>query len=454
MVAGLKFLSKKSFNPQNLTNQKSVWEREQEHKREVARIRERERQMTIERDHEELARSREGASGGQKATLRFMYDAPPGLQQSQSSKHGHDHVVDEDGNADWNHKVHHGESSRDEEFLFQRKSGDDDAAAAFRRMLAGAVSSSVVPGNEDIDEPKEENSLSNLRNEESVRNDDRNMTTSSLIISGSTAEAGSIDKSQLTQLEKAVGKKNGTSALTYQEQIARFPQLKNAPVALKQKGGKSGATNNDECIQTHLNFKPLGAQIRNVRCMACKIWGHSKGDRECKLSGWDPFSLTSSSAAAACNQFNGNEFLDAKNYGQSRSSSCTTKEDRIADIHPKDQRENRTNHDNDDDDDENDDNDSVEKRSKHKKKRKRYEKESSTRTRSGSDDYKKTKRRKKKSHGREKCRSYDYSDDESLSDSDSRRRRHKRRKRHHKSHRRDHRTRSLSRSPSSTSETT
>eukprot|EP01083_Nonionella_stella_P280355 953781_1 len=79
MVAGLKFLSKKSFNPQNLVNQKSVWEREQESKREKDRHRRREKQLTIERDHEELARSREGASGGQRAALSFMYDAPPGL---------------------------------------------------------------------------------------------------------------------------------------------------------------------------------------------------------------------------------------------------------------------------------------------------------------------------------------------------------------------------------------
>jgi hypothetical protein len=67
-----KFLSKKSFNPQNLVNQKSVWEREQESNREAARFRERERQLTIERDHEELAKSRDGASGGHKAALRFM----------------------------------------------------------------------------------------------------------------------------------------------------------------------------------------------------------------------------------------------------------------------------------------------------------------------------------------------------------------------------------------------
>merc|ERR1711862_377424 len=38
-----------------------------------------------------------------------------------------------------------------------------------------------------------------------------------------------------------------------------------------------------------LNFKPLGAVLRNVRCMACGKWGHSRGDRECEVSGWNPF---------------------------------------------------------------------------------------------------------------------------------------------------------------------
>ena len=93
MVAGLKFLSKKSFNPQNLVNQKSVWEREQESKREKDRHRRRKKQLVIERDHEELARSREGASGGQRAALSFMYDAPPGLgkdKDKQRNEYGYE----------------------------------------------------------------------------------------------------------------------------------------------------------------------------------------------------------------------------------------------------------------------------------------------------------------------------------------------------------------------------
>lgn len=452
MVAGLKFLSKKSFNPQNLNNQKSVWEREQEHKREEARVRERERQLTIERDHEELARSREGASGGQKATLRFMYDAPPGLQQSQSSSHGHDvkdgdvgdclnnlHAERESGakGTDDSHKISRDRDHDDgghprESFSFQRNSGDDDAAAAFRRMLAGAVSSKHDSSNCH----KDESTLLPQQNQ--------NMVTSSLIISGSTAEAGTMDKSQLTQLEKAVGKKNGSSTLTYQEQIARFPQLKNAPVALKQKGRKSSdATNGEESIQTHLNFKPLGAQIRNVRCMACKIWGHSKGDRECKLSGWDPFSLTTTPAS---DRLDGIEPSSDSNIDrQSHSSNVNVnvnQEDRICEKYNKqiDKRKKRNKIDDDDSDDY-----SIEKRYKKKKKRK-HGKESSRRTRRDE-----IKSKKKKSHSRDKCSSYEYSDDGSSNESESRRGRHERKRKRHHSHRRHRVCSPCSRSPSSNS---
>ena len=47
-----------------------------------------------------------------------------------------------------------------------------------------------------------------------------------------------------------------------------------------------------------MNFKPLGQVIRNVQCMACKKWGHARGERECELSGWNPFQMSAPPAAA------------------------------------------------------------------------------------------------------------------------------------------------------------
>lgn len=39
-----------------------------------------------------------------------------------------------------------------------------------------------------------------------------------------------------------------------------------------------------------IKFNPLGKQLRNVKCLKCGEYGHQRGDRECKMGGWDPFS--------------------------------------------------------------------------------------------------------------------------------------------------------------------
>lgn len=387
MVQGLKFLSKKSFNPQNLSNQKRTWEREQEQKREEARLRERERQLVIERDHEELARSRDGASGGQKASLRFMYDQPSSLDAKKKD--------DElEGIHDDSTK------SNGDEVESYRKAGDDDAAAAFRRMLAG------------VHEEQQENDSETV-----------NDLGSSLIISGSTAEANATEqKRELTQLEKAVGKRNGMSSLTYEEQISRFPQLKNAPIAIKRKG-----KGEEDDPKTNLNFKPLGAQIRNVRCLACKIWGHQKGDRECKLSGWDPFSSSSMNAMSAIpsssimpdskqRPVNGDKHDDHDYYGPSKTEDRERK------------RQNRYYSDSDSEDS--------------RDRRRRRKKKSSRRKDSRRD---RSDRKRRKSSRR---RDYDSDRSSDFSRDYERRRRDRKRKKEERK-RRD--SRSRSRSPSSRS---
>ena len=185
-----------------------------------------------------MARARGGETGAAASMLKFMYVPPPSIVGSCTSN-------------DSSNRIH----------LTQRQPGDDDAAAAFREMLAAAAG--AVESNLD-GESSEEYSLpfSNSRG---------------AALQGSTVESNK-KKEHMSALEKAVGKKT-LQGLTLEEQIERFPQLKNAPMA-------KGMTETN----VHVTFKPLGTQLRNVRCLACGVWGHSRNDRECLVSGWDPFS--------------------------------------------------------------------------------------------------------------------------------------------------------------------
>ena len=60
----------------------------------------------------------------------------------------------------------------------------------------------------------------------------------------------------------------------------KFDFLKNAPVEGKYV----------ENIEHR--FRPLGHEVRNVRCLRCGNWGHQTGDRECPMKDFNPLDST------------------------------------------------------------------------------------------------------------------------------------------------------------------
>lgn len=259
MGGGLAFLTKKSFNPANWSNQRQVWEARQTHASEQRRLAEREAQLKREREEEDMARLVGGEEEGGRKALGFMYEGGriPGLKREK---------VEE-------------ETPRQNEFaaksdsLYERQPGDDDAAAAFRAMLArGTVEETNTPAGADM-----------------------------VVEATATADVNQEEKGEhvdnRTNLEKAVGRGiNSGSGVTLTQQIERFPMLKNAPMVLKKpKEGEAEQTTD----VVGLNFKPLGQVLRNVKCLSCGEWGHSKGDRECKVSGWDPFRMSATAPSVA-----------------------------------------------------------------------------------------------------------------------------------------------------------
>ena len=93
MGGGLTFLSKKSFNPSNIANQRRVWEARQQSESERRRLVEREAQIKREREEEELARVIGGEEEGGRKALGFMYEAGkvPGLKKEGNCNNNNDY---------------------------------------------------------------------------------------------------------------------------------------------------------------------------------------------------------------------------------------------------------------------------------------------------------------------------------------------------------------------------
>jgi CBF1 interacting corepressor len=297
MGGGLAFLTKKSFNPANWSNQKQVWEARQKEGIDKRRIAERDAQLRREREEEDLARAVGGEEGGGRKALSFMYDAGrvPGLERRRGDGGGGSGGGGKDGGGGcdgegWKHRdVKGGEGGRRDcggegpSLSYERQPGDDDAAAAFREILARGI----VPAGESAS-PMMAPSHSAMSREDG--------STDAAAANNEARERGD----HRTNLEKAVGRGiNAGSGVTLAQQMERFPMLKGAPRVLPKgtgTGDKESSTGETDVVG--LNFKPLGQVLRNVKCVKCGEWGHTMGDRECKLTGWDPFASVAASASA------------------------------------------------------------------------------------------------------------------------------------------------------------
>ncbi|KAL3791901.1 hypothetical protein HJC23_010761 [Cyclotella cryptica] len=276
MGGGLAFLTKKSFNPANWSNQRQVWEARQKHAAEQRRISEREAQLKREREEEDMARLMGGEQEGGRKALGFMYEGGriPGLKRDDGKK-----VENEFGSE----SIVGGEGGKSAS-LYERQPGDDDAAAAFRAMLAQGNAPA-----KDVGSAAEANAASTTEPTEEEK-----------------AAATTEGRDHRTNLEKAVGRGiNAGSGVTLAQQMERFPMLKGAPMVLQKP--KDAADDKDQPTDVAgLNFKPLGQVLRNVKCLSCGKWGHSRGDRECEVSGWDPFRISAPAAPAKVDNISAN----------------------------------------------------------------------------------------------------------------------------------------------------
>lgn len=300
MVQGMAFLSKKGFNPHNNVNRKLVWEAQQHSKLEKERLRRRQEQLKREQEDKELELATRGEIGGSQAQLRFMYDAPPGMEKDTKN---HNDNRDAGSNNNITGKSNSNDDIND---LARVKPGDDAAAVAFRQMLAATTSNgdNIEHATKNADDEmldKDQDGTNKFKFTPSLQGsmveaDSRYNNSGELKDDDAKKKSKALTDSR-SALEKEVGRKNRSSQnnLSYEQQIERFPQLKNAPMMVKR-GTTTSADGNDEAgtsAPMMVHFKPLGSQILHVRCLACGIWGHARGDRECKKSGWNPFALPS-----------------------------------------------------------------------------------------------------------------------------------------------------------------
>jgi hypothetical protein len=311
----LSFLHKKSWHTGKSVNQRDVWHDEEKVKEEAERMRKRSETLEKEKEQEEMERIINGETASQRQGLSFMYKQPESLTAKGAA-------AVKGSNVDIKTSFH---EQGEEDGLFDED--DDPAVRDFKRMMAGRAVAAAT---------------ANSANTATAT------TASSASASASAAPFDDDGKpDHRSALEKSVGKRQNSS-MTVSSQIALHPELKNAPMA-----HKSGADMDNMIIK----FNPLGKVLRNVRCKLCGFVGHAKGDRECKVGGWDPFSNTGFSKGDAAKS------SDTAEKDTSAKSDTTTKKHRERAVEKRDRS-----------DDSDDDSDGSRRRKKKSKKEKKSKK--------------------------------------------------------------------------------
>ena len=244
----LSFLSKKSWHTAKHSNIKNVFMEEEKEKVVIKMSEERQRTIEREAELENLERAIGGEDAVAKHQLSFMYNKPPG---------GDENDVSLNANANANANNPNSTNNIVDASSAQIQEDDDPATREFRAMLAGEIAASAL----STDSTQKLSTTNNAEPVDSNRLMGANDTRSSL--------------------EKQVGR-GAAVDISLAEQVARFPELKNAPMAAGM-----------HATSVQVKFAPLGKQFRQVKCIKCGLWGHSKGDRDCKdKGGFDPFSMS------------------------------------------------------------------------------------------------------------------------------------------------------------------
>jgi hypothetical protein len=247
------YLLLKSWTPYNKQNQQRIWIAEQTKKENERREKERSEAIAQQADRDETARLLRGAditdiANNRSHPLNFMYAAPVGATRDDGVAGG---AGTGSAGAGASAPARDEESAR---FL-----------AAYR-AASSAVGGGVAGAARSADDSMQDAGAGGEPDAVLA-----GASSSSAAASAAPTAPRLTDPSSLSALEREAGKRKGPT-LSVSEMHERFPFLKNAPMEMFAKN-------------VQVTFHPVGQEVKNVRCIKCRAWGHEAADRECPLRG-------------------------------------------------------------------------------------------------------------------------------------------------------------------------